>query len=99
MVGLFDRIKILLSKKVSVEDKTEPVVSQPAEIQVIELPPNNEAYYDFLRGELEQQEQIETVVVDDIKPNHASELEHLKHFAELAKQNKLDSAALNEDLE
>jgi hypothetical protein len=98
MVSLFDRIRILLSRNVDAGGKTEPIVSPPEEVQAMELP-NNEAYYDFLRGASEPQEQIETADAQELKPNHASELEHLKHFAELAKQNKLDSAALNEDLE
>lgn len=98
MVSLFDKIKIILSRKVDVEDKTEPVVSQPAEVQGNELT-NNRVYYDFLRGASELQKPAEAVDVQDPKPEHASELERLKHYAELAKQNKLDSDTLNEDLE
>jgi len=96
MVSLFDRIKILLSIKASIEDETETVISQPAEFQGKELA-NNEVYYGFLRGEPALQKQTEEVNVQGQELKHTGELERLKHYAELAKQNKLDSRELNED--
>lgn len=100
MASLFDRIKAALGIKASEEARIEerPVADQPVEAQAI-VPPNNDAYYDFLRGSPEPQLQVEATAVQEPVPNHAGELELIKHYAELAKQNMLDSNALNEDLE
>lgn len=99
MVSLFDRVKILLGIESSMEDETEPVVSQPVEeVQNNELT-DYKTYYSILRGEPEPQKQTEAVSVQAIELKHASELKQLKYYIELAKQNKLDSDELNEDLE
>lgn len=126
MVKLFDSIKNLLGIKANAEEKIEPVVSQPAEVQVNEPTYNltdGKAYFTILRGEPdlpkqieevrvrapdakailpgepEPPKQVEEVTVQAQGSNHSHELELLKHYAELAKQNKMDSDALNEDLE
>ncbi len=103
MVSVFDRIKILLGIEVNAEDETEPSVNQQAEFQDIELP-NINFHYDvlpFLRksdaSELQKQNEEASVQGPELK--HAGELERLKHYAELIKQNKLDDSVLNEDKE
>jgi hypothetical protein len=98
MVGLFGKIKIFLGIEANTEDKTEPIVSLPAEFQGA-ISTNNKGYYDILRSEPKLQNQTEEVDVRGPELKHVGELEQLKHYAELAKQNKLDSDALNEDLE
>ncbi len=106
MASLFDKIRDIFGISVNAEGEAEPVVSQQAEPlasqpvtpQVSELP-NNEIYHVFLRSGPEPQKEAEIVDVQDQKPSHAGEVELLKHYAELAKQNALDRAALNEDLE
>lgn len=98
MVSLFDKIKIILGKKANGEDKTEPIVSQPKEFQGNGLA-DNKVYYGFLRGASELQMQTEVVAVQSPELTHTSELGSLKYYAELAKQNKLDSNELNEDLD
>jgi hypothetical protein len=104
MASLSDKIRIFLGMKVNTEDKTEPVVNQPAEVQVspsVNTPlVNNEIYYRILRNALEPEleKQAEGVNPPVPEPEHANELERLKQYAELAKQNKLDNDALNEDL-
>jgi hypothetical protein len=103
MVSLFDRIKLILGIEDNTEDKTEPVVDQPAEVQADPLvsnpPVDNRIYYSILRNAPDLEKQVEEIGPPVSEPNHASELEQLKHYAELAKQNKLDSNALNEDLD
>jgi hypothetical protein len=98
MVGLFDKIKIFLGIKADAEDEAEPIVSLPAEFQGA-IVTDNKAYFDILRSEPKPQIQAEETDVQDQGLKHAAELERLKHYAELAKQNKLDSDELNEDLE
>lgn len=105
MVSLFDKIKIILGIKVNTEDKTEPVVDQPAEFQGDPLVNNplvdNKIYYGILRNapEPELEKQVEEVNPPVPELKHAGELERLKQYAELAKQNRLDNDALNEELE
>ena len=97
MVSLFDKIKIVLGMKANVADETEPVVDQPVEFQlepVVDIPlVDNKIYYSILRNapEAEPEKQVEEVNQQVPELNHASELEQLKHYAELAKQNKMDS--------
>jgi hypothetical protein len=104
MVDLFGRIRALLGMNVDVEEEaesteTEPVVvSMPVEVQDAPLV-DNKVYCAILRGEPGVQGQAETADLQAPEPKYVGELEQLKHYAELAKQNKLDSDALNEDLE
>jgi hypothetical protein len=102
MVGLFDRIKIILGRKAKAEVKSEPVISQPqdppVEVQVSESV-DNKVYYDFLRVASELQKHVEVLSQQAPEVSHAGELERFKQYAELAKQNKIDNDALNEDLE
>ncbi len=111
MTSLFDRIKILLGMKIDVQEtvETSPSVTPQPEIQDSVVPDSNTysagALGAVVRSDvipeavLEPQKQAEETAVQGQELNHSSELELLKHYAELAKQNKMDSAALNEDLE
>jgi hypothetical protein len=106
MVSLFDQIKILLGIGVNAEEETGPLVNQQAEFQDIPLADlaDNSIHYDvlpFLRKSdaSELQKQDGEVGVQGPQLKHAGELERLKYYAELAKQNKLDSNELNEDAE
>ncbi len=105
MVSLSDRIKLFLGIAVNTEDKTELAVNQPAEVQDNPFQGNpsvdNKIYYGFLRDatEPELEKQVEEADLPVPELNHASELERLKQYAELAKQNKLDNDTLNDDLE
>jgi hypothetical protein len=108
MVSLFDRIKIFLGMKASAPDKTEPAVNQPAEVQSSTLKDNNVSSGDILTALVkndilpeasELPKQTEDVNVQNPELKHASELERLKQYAELIKQNRLNSNELNEDLD
>jgi hypothetical protein len=67
--------------------QAEEIIVQTPEVKVLEAPPHVP----------EPQKDAEEVIVQAQQISHARELEQLKHYNKLFKQNKLDDAELDEN--